>query len=45
MRAFGVRKDASIFGIDPTDANENSELDYLGPGVTPLAIVAARRAA
>jgi proteasome lid subunit RPN8/RPN11 len=45
LRAFEVRKDWSNFGIDPSDANENSELDYTGSDVRPLRIVVEPRAA
>jgi proteasome lid subunit RPN8/RPN11 len=45
LRAFEVRKDWSNFGIDPSDANENSESDYTGPEVRPLRIVVEPRAA
>jgi proteasome lid subunit RPN8/RPN11 len=45
LRAFEVRKDSRNFGIDPSDNNQNSELDYTGPEVRPLRIVVEPRAA
>ena len=45
LRAFMVRKSLDDFGIEPTDSNEHSECDYTGPGVQPLSIRTASRAA
>jgi proteasome lid subunit RPN8/RPN11 len=45
VRAFAVRKTLDDFGIGAADANEGSESDYVGPEVTPLAILSDVRAA
>ena len=45
LRAFEVRKDSADFGIEPSDDNQNSELDYTGPEVRPLRILVEPRAA
>ena len=45
LRAFAVDKSLDDFGIDPSDANEDSQCDYLGPEVAPLRIATAEEAA
>ena len=45
LRAFEVCKNFDDFGIEPSDDNQNSELDYTGPEVRPLRILVEPRAA
>jgi len=40
LQPFRVHKELSDFGISDRDANQGSELAYLGPEVKPLALIA-----